>query len=600
MVRWNAALALLLSVTVSGNARADEPLALRRSWAGNLDFFSTGAPLATDSDNDGKVDSLAQPGKVTVGALEVPAGAELDAAYLYWGATQVASGCDPAKLDAEVSFTPPGGAATAVKAEVCHCSAAQGYDMQLCRAEVTAQLDALTGEYAVEGLTALIKNGDTNNASFAIVLVYQKDTLPQRRIDLYDGLFGLVSSGTPTTTIALGGVKITDPPQGDLTWYALEGDVAINQDEFVEVKALPGGGLAKLTDAVNPANNPFNRTINTTNPAQTGVTGVDVDRFSLAGILKAGDDTVEVTYSAGIDKYWIAFNVIGVDVFEPLFSASSSKTWMLTGDLGGDGEPSAGDTVTYTIHLENTGTAAGVVTITDEIPAGAASWQLIDAGGGTDKSVGDTLVIEGLAVKPGQSIDVVVEIVLADLPDLTPILNVAELAGDGGPVELAAPELLLRRDGDEDGHFDTEDNCPELANPDQADGDSDGLGDACEPVEGSSGGEASSSGAGEGSTAGPVTTGTVTGGTGTGGGTGSGGEDTGAPTGGAPTGGQATVGGSSGSGTGGQDTAGVEDGGCGCRGAAPTSRANGWLWLLALVGLRRRGVRSGGRRRNHS
>jgi uncharacterized repeat protein (TIGR01451 family) len=125
------------------------------------------------------------------------------------------------------------------------------------------------------------------------------------------------------------------------------------------------------------------------------VTGVDVDRFSLAGILKAGDDTLEVTYSAGLDKYWIAFNVIGVDVFEALFSASSSKTWALGEDIAGDGQPSPGDTVTYTIHLENTGTAAGVVTLSDEIPAGAASWQLIDDGGGTDKSVGDTLVDRG-------------------------------------------------------------------------------------------------------------------------------------------------------------------------------------------------------------
>ena len=45
MHRW-LALALLLSLTASGSARADEPLALRASWAGNLDFFSTGAALA--------------------------------------------------------------------------------------------------------------------------------------------------------------------------------------------------------------------------------------------------------------------------------------------------------------------------------------------------------------------------------------------------------------------------------------------------------------------------------------------------------------------------------------------------------------------------
>ncbi len=582
MYRW-LSLALILSLSAAGYAHADEPLLLRRSWAGNLDFFSTGAPLATDTNNDGKVDKAAQPGKVTVGALDIPPGAELDAAYLYWGATQVGSQCDAAKLDNEVSFTPPGGPAAMVVADVCHCSASPSYDMELCRAEVTGQLGALTGEYAVEGLDALIMNGDTNNASFAIVLVYKQDLLPQRRIDLYDGLLGLSGSGTPTTTVTLSQVKISNPPQGDLTWYALEGDSAVNQGEFVQVKALPGGGMAMLGDAVNPANNPFNRTINTTKPPQTGVTGVDVDRFSLAGILKAGDDTLEVTYSAGLDKYWIAFNVIGVDVFEPLFSASSSKSWTLTGDVAGDGLPSPGDTVTYTIFLENTGTAPGSVTLTDEIPAGAASWQLIDDGGGADKSAGDTLLIEDLALLPKQSLEVVLEIVLADLPDQTVILNVAELAGDGGPVQLVAPELLLRRDGDGDGILDSDDNCPELANPEQADADKDGLGDACEVSEGSSGGEGSGSGAGEetGATTGEAGTGTGVGGSGTGGG------DSDTPTSGGTGGGPATTGGAgTETSTSGTDGAGgVGDDGCGCRGGDATATAP--LWLLAL-GLRRR------------
>ncbi|MBK7828827.1 hypothetical protein [Nannocystis sp.] len=586
MYRW-LPLALLLSLTATGSARADEPLALRDSWAGNLDFFSTGAPLATDSNNDGKVDKLAQPGKVAVAAADLAPAATLDTAYLYWGATRPAAACDPDGLDKEVSFTPPGKAAVMVMAEVCHCSTSPGYDMQLCRADVTAQLGAMTGEYAVDGLDALIMNGDTNNASFAVVLVFAAPGLPQRRIGLYDGLLGLSGSGTPTTTVTLDDVNITNPAQGDLTWYALEGDSAVNQNEFVQVKALPGNGTAKLSDAVNPADNPFNRTINTTKPAQTGVTGVDVDRFSLAGILKPGDDTLEVTYSAGLDKYWIAFNVIGVDVFEPLFSASSSKTWTLTKDLGGDGEPSPGDTVTYTIHLENTGTAPGSVNLSDEIPAEAASWQLIDDGGGTDKSIGNTLIIENLALMPKQALDVVLELVLADLPDLTPVNNTAELAGDGGPVQLMAPELLLRRDGDDDGVFDSDDNCPELANPDQADADMNGQGDACEPVgtsgDVSSGDVDTSASAGE--TGGATGNGTGSGTGGSGGGTGGTGGGTGAsedsdtPTGVGP-GGEVT----SDSGTG--LDIGLADDGCGCRGTP--SSAGGLLLLLALGRRRRR------------
>lgn len=37
-------------------------------------------------------------------------------------------------------------------------------------------------------------------------------------------------------------------------------------------------------------------------------------------------------------------------------------------------------------------------------------------------------------------------------------------------------------DDDNDGVLDVDDNCPTTYNPDQADSDSDGIGDACEPI----------------------------------------------------------------------------------------------------------------------
>jgi uncharacterized repeat protein (TIGR01451 family) len=87
-----------------------------------------------------------------------------------------------------------------------------------------------------------------------------------------------------------------------------------------------------------------------------------------------------------MDKYWIAFNIVGVDVTDVTggeFAASSSKNWALTGDVNGDGVASPGDTVTYTIHVENTGDTPGVVTVIDQIPAGcgvvAARWTPVAA-----------------------------------------------------------------------------------------------------------------------------------------------------------------------------------------------------------------------------
>lgn len=568
-----AALAILCGVW-AGPARADEAIALRQTWSGNLDFAITGAMLAKDTNADGKVDALALPGVATIAGL--PNDAKVLSARLYWAATQAPTQCaSPDNLDREVLFTPPGGAATMVEG-ACYCSAATGYEVQLCHAEVGDLIGALVGDYAVDDLDALVDDGDTHQASFALVLVYSADGVGPRRVGLYDGLWTMVQGGNATTEVTFDGLKVDDPAQGDLAWYALEGDIGGGQKEFVEVTALPGNKTAKLSDAVNPPTNPFNRTINTSQPPQTAVIGVDIDRFSLAAILSPGDTSLKTLYSADLDKYWIAVNLVGVDVFEPSLVPASHKDWALTGDVDGNGVVSVGDEVTYTIHLENTGKAAATLDLTDTIPAEAATWAPGAACGGMLVADPQVFHVTGIGVAPLAACDATLTVTIADVPDGTLMNNTAVYdAGPAGVGEFAAPPVTIRRDGDGDGLFDSDDNCPEVANPDQADGDGDGIGDACE-VGGTTGttGEGSTSG-------GAPTTGAPATGTGGDGGSGD------APT----TGGGAdvTTGGADGT-TGGPDSAGatggtgVGDDGCGCH----TTGASSWLAWAPLLWWRRR------------
>ncbi|MCA9651899.1 MAG: hypothetical protein KC501_18435 [Myxococcales bacterium] len=539
-------------VAVPVRARADEPVLLRQTWSGHVGFFATGAPMAVDGpDADTtSVDTLAQPAMVEVGPPDIPASAELLAAYLYWGGSIPNSECtNPAEIDDAVDFTPPGGMVMPVLADACFCSVAgsMAYDVQLCRAEVTALVPMLEGTYVVDSFAALIDNQTTNNASFSIVVVYSAPLLSPRRVALYDGLLTMSSDTNQEQTITLGGLDIDDPPSGDLTWYVLEGDVGGSVGEGVEVTGSPGGGVLVLSDAVNPAGNPMNHTINTTIPVQVDTLGVDIDRFSIDAALLSTDDAVEVRYTAGIDKWWLAYDVVGVNVFEPVLYAGSEKRWELHDDADGDGAPSPGDVVRYTVHLENTGNAEGLVGLVDSIPPEAESWALVDAGGGTDVSMGNTLEIVGVPIAVGGSADVVLDVVLAMVPAGTEMSNVASYSAEPGGLvgELVAPPVVIGE---------------------AAVGDSSGGGE-------STGGSVDGSGTGEG----------ATGGMGTGGDSGVVEGTSVGPS--SETGDVVSADGTSVGSTGGAG----EASGCGCRAESSPGRASGWWWgWLVLPWARRR------------
>ena len=549
-------------------AHADEPIELRQSFAGSVDFFATGAPLAIDGpDGDTMVDMLSQPASAEVAVNDVPNGAKVRKAYLYWGGSISNDDCAGDTVDDTVDFAAPGKNLAPVDADICYCSdaGAQAYDIQLCRADVTDLVDEITGDYTVDQFDALINNSATSTASFSIVLVYSANALDIRRIGLYDGLLTMASSVNQQEVVTLGGVEIDDPPTGDLTWYVLEGDIGGGGTEQVNVTGLPGGKTLDLSDAINPVDNPFNHTINTTNPVQTDSIGVDIDQFEISAALTPADNTVETTYQAGIDKYWIAYNIVGVNVFEPLFGGVSTKTWVLQDDLDGNDEPSPGDTVRYTIKLENSGSANGTVVVDDPIPEQAASWMLVDAGGGMDASGMETLSVTDLSVAPAESAEIVFDVVIDDVPDETAMSNVAsfDATPEGDMGQIFAPDVIIRRDGDEDGVFDNDDNCPDDPNADQADADMDDVGDVCDD-------------AGE-DTGGADTTGTSTDGDATGGDGGTGTDTAEAGTGMDSAGSSATAGGSDeGSGS-----------GCACNARRESLVPTGLLTLLMLARRRR-------------
>ncbi|MGM0556103.1 MAG: MopE-related protein [Myxococcota bacterium] len=482
-------LASVAVLVVPADAAADEPITQRAEWEGQLDFFMTGVNLAEDTDDDNKVDASAQPASFEISSTAIPSGATLEQSYLYWGGKANQSGSDcSSTVDDEVSLTFPSGATSSIVADICYCAegGAQSYDMWVCRADVTSQQSAaggdLTGTFTVDDFSGVWSNGATDTASAALVEVFSDTTLPPRRVVLFDGN---VTMRYATEALNLTGFDVDTTPSGDLTFYVMEGDIGGGGTEQITVNGQPGtAGPITLSDAVNPADNPFNRTINTTSPAQTDVVGVDIDQFDISSALSANDSTIDVTYEAGADKVWLVANVVGIDQFDPILNQQSRKDAAVF-DSNGDNELNPGEVVEYTIHLENTGNEDATTDVRDSIPPEASSWTLVDAGGGTDNSTASELRLDDVTIPAGGSVDIVIEVTIGGgVSDEAVLSNTATWSeplegGEAGSV--SAPDLIIRVDTDGDGIYDNDDNCPLAPNPSQDDFDGDGLGDVCDP-----------------------------------------------------------------------------------------------------------------------
>ncbi|MGB1699688.1 MAG: hypothetical protein ACPHRO_07035, partial [Nannocystaceae bacterium] len=293
-MHWIAGVAgTMCGVLVTSTAQADEPITLRQTWSGPVDFFATGAPLAIDGPDSGtNVDLYNQPATANVDASLIPFGAGLADGFLYWVGSVSNNDCvDASNLDSDVLFTPPGGSEVTVVADECFCSpaGAQSYDIQMCRANITSLIGTIDGDYTVGGFDALVANGSTNNASFSVVLVFVADGLSPRRIGLYDGVQTMYTS---TQTLTLDELEVDNPPAANLTWYVAEGDEGGTGTEQVQVQGNPSGGSLIVSDALNPAGNPMNHTINTTTPTQPDSIGVDIDQFDISPALTGLDTSL--------------------------------------------------------------------------------------------------------------------------------------------------------------------------------------------------------------------------------------------------------------------------------------------------------------------
>lgn len=338
--RRGASLCLLLLAGLAGMARAT-PITLDRSFAGNINFVSTAATFRTQPDTG---NSCALSGTPVSAMLNgIPAGSTIRGAFLYWGG----SGPTP---DNTVTLD---GASISADRQFTETFNQGGYNLGYFGgvADITTEVSFKgNGNYSVGDLTVTntdLGPGETYCASQAVVagwgmlVVYENAAEDFRVVNVFDGLQFFRGN---SITLTPSNFRVPNAPvngkQAVLTW---EGDVANSAPLNGFNENLVFNGTA-LTDALNPANNQFNSTVNTLGSNTTY--GVDLDTYDIDSLLSPGDTSATTTYSSGGDLVLLAMEAISV-ANTPTSDLSATKLVSQALTDGGNGQ--------YRIRVENNG-----------------------------------------------------------------------------------------------------------------------------------------------------------------------------------------------------------------------------------------------------
>lgn len=410
----------------------------RETFTGRLSFFATGASLTVNEDGDDRPDRALDVGEVVVPEFRIPPRATLARAYLYFGGSLYADSDGMDLPDTSVELKVPGASDFVIVegSEVHQSGAIPGFPevvLYAVRADITELMRAaggkMDGAYQVRDFDADIfdvaAEHTVANASFSIILVFEEPRLPPRTVVLFDGLQEVLGS---TVTLELEGFLVSQVPSGSLTFYAQEGDCNPGPEscdtgnnlsglERVRVLGTDPGRVLTLTDAVNPPNDIFNRTINTVDPPLRGLPGTDIDAFDITSVLMPDDDRVVVQITTPSPRgssgelIGLVYVVAGIDVFAPeLIVDSHIDIRTERGEVLDEFFP--GDPLRVSYVVSNTGNLpATEVGLTADLPANTTRFVVAEQAEGATVTVDQTggafnrgrVTVENLSVRHGEA-----------------------------------------------------------------------------------------------------------------------------------------------------------------------------------------------------
>jgi hypothetical protein len=287
-------------------ARADTPVTLRQSFAGNINITGTAGTLRTASDT---TNSCSVTNSGTMQLLGIPAGSSIVTAYLYWAGSGGQAGEVPADYNVTFDGTPVTADRTytasynnsgnilnffgGVKDVTSLVTGNRTYTF----ADLTVQSTNVTGGGTYCGSAAVL-------SAFALVVIYSNPAETLHVVNVWEGLQTYRGA-----SIALTPTNFRVPASGIngrhlvLTW---EGDSANStslngyNENLTFCAPSPCTGTA-LTDAYNPVNNQFNSTVDIPPSGPfSGINtrwGVDLDMYDISSRLHAGDSSARAVYS---------------------------------------------------------------------------------------------------------------------------------------------------------------------------------------------------------------------------------------------------------------------------------------------------------------
>jgi uncharacterized repeat protein (TIGR01451 family) len=305
--------------------------------------------------------------------LNVPAGATVAFAGLYWGGVSTVATRNTIRLATPASA----GAYTTLTAAVVDDastnatinSAYQGF------VDVTSIVSfAGAGTYTVANLATTV--GTTGNtlsySGWSLVVVYRLASDPTRNMVVYDGYQRV--AGAANVDISLSG--FTTPPFGTVTSklgiVGYDGDKGSPEGTAGLQFGTSTATLTPVFNAVNPQTDVFNSTIstlganvNTRQPNYINTLGFDADIFSPNTQLPNGATTAVVRVSSSGETIDLGVVTLATNIFVPNIKDTFTKS--VTDVNGGLVLP--GDVLEYSISFSNTGNDPATRTVvTDAIP----------------------------------------------------------------------------------------------------------------------------------------------------------------------------------------------------------------------------------------